>query len=303
MKKILAVLLLSLLVFSLASCSYDSNLNIGYTDDIPSYRQDEDGVYYTALDIGVRAYLAEGLSGETLTQYELTVGMRNTVADYLTLLTLDDVMKLGEIIKIKTGVNFSYIGVDSVEESTNSIRYCYLSEDFPNILNDTDRNFGFFFIKRSFKIIIPEWVKNLKTDVYEAVTELFNGFVDKKVKIDDNAIRQRFYFAVGNEFYADDATRVYDYENNIYYFMWEQEQSGFDELSIYYRSMASGWYILPILAGIAVVLIMLYFVKGKKKENVFLTEDHTENDGENDVLDGQVTIDEILNTSTEDDNG
>lgn len=296
MKKILAVFLLSLLVFSLSSCF--TNGTDSMQDDIPSCRQDENGVYYTALDIGVKSYLYENENGEVYTQFELLVGLRSVVGDAFLLDSAAE-RKLGELINRKTGKNFKYIDVESVGE--NFERYRYVVEDRHNILNETDRKFGFFFIRRNFTLDNPVWVNCIKNSIHGAVTELFNGFTDKNVKIDNDAIRLRYYFAAANGFYADNAVEVYDPQYQIGYFMWKE--SDFSHLPIYYKSMASGWYILPILLGVIVVLILTFKLKGRKNESVFLTE-QPDNADKNDVLEGQVTIEDVLNSKeAENDNG
>ncbi len=316
MKKILAVFLLSLLVFSLSSCFTNGNNSLEY--DTPSWRQDDKGVYYTALDIDVKAYPYGDENGEMRAQFELVVGLRYAVGNSFLLLLPDDVEKLGKLINDKTGMNFKYNAEKDV--GGNFIRYNYLIDAQPNILIENDRKFGFFFIERSFTIDNPDWVASIKNKVYSAVTELFNGFVDKNVKIDNDAIRFRYYFAASSGFYADNAVEVYDPETGIGYFMWEE--SNFDEMPIYYKSMASGWYILPILFGAIVVVILIFTLKSKKK-TVFLTEqpsvegdvsqqpnnresEVTEepNNNEITVLEGQVTMEEVLNPEeSENENG
>ncbi len=315
MKKILAVFLLSLLVFSLAACVPGGGAVLEY--DPPSCRQDENGVYYTPLDIELKAYPYYVENGEMRFQFELIVGLRSTVGkDFLLDLAAEE--KLGKLINDKTGIGFKYNGEENVGE--NFIRYSYVIEDQQNILIENDRKFGFFFIERSFTIDNPEWAVAIRNRVHSAVTELFNELNKGNVKIDNDAISLRYYFAASSGFYADNAVEVYDPETAIGYFMWNE--SDIAELPINYKVMASGWYILPIIIGVIVVVILIFTLKGKKN-TVFLTEQPSDesdfsqqpNDKEDGasegsanseitVLEGQVTMEEVLNSEeSESENG
>ncbi len=293
-KKIFAVLLLSLLAFSLVSCVLGGYSSYNDTD-IPSCKDDEDGIEYTPLDIDVIAFAAESETDTAKMQYELQVGMR--LFDSPDLGSYEDSTgkMIGSLIDRKTAVDFEYCGALSGEE--DFVRYCFLSEPVAYALDEMDGDFGFFTIKRKVALRNPDFVNELGTIVRDAAKTALGSLYGGKAKIDDGAIRSRFYFAVSDAFRSSDATEDVRFINSRYgearCLKWEQDN--FSTLYLEYRAMASGWFIVPVVAGIAVVAILLFVVKDKKQENVFLVEDRKQ-----DVSDEVKT--EIEPQTSEDDN-
>lgn len=307
MKKFFAVFSILLLTLALASCFYDRIYD--YYDDSPTHRPDENGIYYSALDIDLIAYSIadEEDESKTVTNYELQIGLRDNINGQA-VLSHEEVDALIDAINKKIGVEFSYI--DSIP-GYDFTKFCFSLEQMPDMTREADRKFGFFTILRNFKFAAPEWMESLWADARVAVDDLLSGIDNRALRIDGDAIRSRFYFAVSESFDSKNAVR----ENrqlrgllgaqdgsNASCLVWDMQSTTISDIEITYKAMANGWFIVPIILGTVAVIILFAASKHKrneKSEEVSLNENVQKPD--DDALGRQVTIEEILNPKQRED--
>lgn len=275
MKRLIALSVIVILSLALTSCGF-----IAATPEFEAEKLDGGGTYYTALNIDLISFT----DGSGTNYFELQIGVRNEViggyydSDDLEKFNEDINSSIEQTLKRKgypvTAFGFFYQGRETWTGELSPdyyVNYVYLIGGGSEVYV-TDRHFGFFDYGYDYVIINPEFVNRMREDIYDTVTPLLNPYAE----VDDEAVRMRYFFATDTRLASPDAVKVQKDIASISMtcdcLMWSGgETYEFTSLDANISVMASGWYIVPIILSIAVVVVIL-LIKPRKKENVFRTD-------------------------------
>lgn len=294
MKKIFAVTVIFIFAAAMAGCSY-----VRY-EPLPKKTAVEN--FYTPLDIDV--IYAGG------DEFELQIGLYD---DAMVGAENDDLIQLGNEIGNRVGKTVEYLdyniysgayygnnqGVISIDGILSSETYCYYSYLIKGEANLTLKNkhFGFFEYRYEYEVETDYVVKK----IYSAAIEIAKVAVDNYggYKVDENAIYCSFDLCVDKDLEAENASHVLkrlalnDYEPCECMVFEIEDLIVFPPMIATYESMASGWYIVPILLGIVVSVIILLLKPRRKEEQIFrMDESQIDNINKNQINGPQADINE-----------
>ncbi len=268
-KAIVLCLITAFCVCMLASCTFAGSEPL----PVPETK-DEDGVWYTPLDIDL-IYVGDD-------EYELQIGL---YADSLMGASQRDIVELGETIGRKAGKTLSYIDYNSypvevvstsdegTKFETKELRYFSYALKGKVNFELTGRYFGFFNYHYDYKIVSEDFIGKLFAAAIASVKEAtgkFGGYT-----VDDKATYASYDICTGTDLSAENATWVqkslaledYAYVDCLVF----AEGADFDYSTIDAQlkvNMASGWFIVPIILGVITVVVLL-LIKPKKEEQIF----------------------------------
>lgn len=325
MKKFLTVLSILIFALVLSSCGL---LNMRGESNNISPKPDTHNVYYSALNINLVSCLVSDDNGRYL-QYELQIGLRSIFFGDEETQREQEIKSFAVSTMKHSSFDMQYIGSYDSEslwgnfDSKNNYTYvCFVinPDHAKGKFDSTRSNFGFFFVEHDYVINNPEWVNYFRDDISSVAKSVINSKTILNTStylqdymIDDDAVYFDFGFCTDADVDAENATRVQKYVlsrgDGLYQcLMWQADDDyDFSKLDVHYKAMASGWYVIAIILGAAVVVILFLLIKYKKiptkaAENVFRADGVAKSDdifqlnGENvnNVIDGQISMEEYV---------
>lgn len=176
-----------------------------------------------------------------------------------------------------TALPYKLSGFGNMDSMLQLLCFSVVSDGFvtePIGLKSVSSDFGFFNIERKYEMVMPEWVGDIK-DYFLSMS----GFATKGYTIYDTSFA--FCAGLSDSVKSNDAKRIYKsvYESMISCLCFKIGDVE-DKYECYTSAMASGWYIIAIVAGIFAVAVI--YLKANKK-----------NGGNN------VTVEDIANCDVE----
>lgn len=274
MKKLFAALAVVFFALSLTACNFVE------PEKMPSsVTPDGGGAFYTPLDIDL---IYTGENG-----FELRIGVYE---DALAGAFSDDFSAIGTAIGDKIGkevvysdFNFFtdvtedvYVDDEPILETQNVYYYSYKIEGEMDF-EVKERHFGFFNYRYSYEIVGDEFLDK----IFPAVVSVMKDATAKfgSYTVDDKATSVEFGLCVSADLSAENATWVrkrlkssqYNYCECLVYKGDVSDKFSVLEAELFVP-MSSGWYIVPILLGlaaVAMVLIISHRTKKDKKDRIF----------------------------------
>lgn len=303
MKKFFAFLAICITVLMLSSCAL---LTAKYDEDLTHDAINGD----STLNINLVSYLMAE-DDNTVTKYQLQIGIKSNASESSMWESKIRDLEIELAIKLKIALDYIKSFTVGLSNGEEYIYYCFdVVGTYDVNIKDENRSYGFFYMKLMATITNPEWINSLRDTTYSLLNNSTGGMAP-------SAVRLRYFYITDNDLKAENATQVqktvlmpylYDsyvtrveWEEDIYQsLMWEaDDEYNFTSLSVYYRAMAPGWYIVPILLGVIVVALLIVITKNKAKNktiNVFrqdVKDDCVVKVEEVTVLDGQISMDEL----------
>lgn len=319
MKKFFAVL--SILIFALALTSCGLLGMRGETINISS-KPDTLDEYYSALNINLVSYLVATDDGQVM-QYELQIGLRSMFFGSEEKQREQEIQSFADKIVDRKIFDMQYIGSYESEplwdndDSKNNYTYlCFVINPIhgKGKFTSTKSDFGFFFIEREYVITNPVWIESFRDNIYSHTKNVLGSRAAwQGYTIDDDAVYFSYGFSTEADVNAENAIwvqkNVLSRGQDLYRcLMWEADKDyDFVTFNIHYKSMASGWYVIAIILGAAVVVALFLFIKYKKTpakvaEGVSGTDSGFNKDNDDifqlesenaiNVIDGQISIEE-----------
>ncbi len=263
MKKICALILIAFLAAFLSACRF-----IPVESTVDSDKQ-EDGVYYTALDIWL-VYVGQSA-------FELQIGINR---DAFLVGQHRDFELLGDEIGKRAGAKLSYINYFVSGDSEPYYSYYAYKIESGTTIDNTSRHFGFFDYRYKYEIKNEEFVGKIYQAAVESVKEAMPSLGGYTV--DDEAVYLSFGLCTDSKLEAENATWVrkklfsgkesgWEYYDCL---VWKSKDinADFTTLNAEIYSLASGWYIVAIILGLAVVGIIIP-IKSKKQADIYRPSD------------------------------
>lgn len=281
MKKFAVIFSVLIVALSLVGCS-----RLPYREYDVSTKTDNGGNIYSSLFIDVVSYAQEDKSN-----YEIHVGLRD-----LNNGTVDETFAayLGAAIGLALGEQvtfdsyFSEIIGKSDEEMQEYGFYKYKLAPHEYNLRLDSSEYGFFYVSHHYSVVLPSWIASAGTLITGA-TEV--ALLGRSLRIDTSSVFYTFCLGLSKSIKTENATRdIKEISGGgaIECVCWDSKTTDLRNITFEYGGMASGWFIVAILAGVIVVIILYFVTRGKGEQISAVTVEKVESD----VLDGQISLDE-----------
>lgn len=261
MKKLLATFIIIFVCFASSACMS----TIGTYDEYLWHGTNSNDEYVTALNINLISTLESvdtNAPNKYTAKYIIEIGVKHKA------LSKSDAGLIIDRISERFDINPYFLKEYYLKQGDDNYVYFAYKVTDVQYLDTGEIKFGFFAIKQYYQLKSRYWVDELRNVVLNKAKEILVQNQSEYV-IDEDCARLRYFFVQDTGLKAKGAQKIYKdvlTESEMPSLMWETNSDDykFTSLELYNSAVASGWFVIAIIAGLAVVLIILLATRKKK---------------------------------------